>query len=342
MAVTQMTKGSISKQLILFSIPILISNLFQQLYNTVDTAIVGRFVGANALAAVGTCNLVVVFMIYFFIGLSNGSSIVLSQSFGENDEEKVFKTVHTTMGLSFISGIVLMIVGLLSAETILKMINTPDDVIGYAVTSEFNINAIISVCIIFMVSAAETIGDTSAVVAKGLDREITEREISGSLACDGFLSSVTGLFGCPPVTSFSQNVGLVAMTKVVNRFTIMTGAMFMILAGFVPPIGAFFSSIPESVLGGCTLMMFGTIVVSGIEMLARAGFTQRNIIIIALSLAIGIGFTSVTEAEIWAIFPKMIQDIFSGNCVAVVFVVSIILNLVLPKNMEIEKLAEAA
>ena len=99
MAVTQMTKGSISKQLILFSIPILISNLFQQLYNTVDTAIVGRFVGANALAAVGTCNLVVVFMIYFFIGLSNGSSIVLSQCFGENDEEKVFKTVHTTMGL---------------------------------------------------------------------------------------------------------------------------------------------------------------------------------------------------------------------------------------------------
>ena len=193
-----------------------------------------------------------------------------------------------------------------------------------------------------MVSAAETIGDTSAVVAKGLDREITEREISGSLACDGFSSSITGIFGCPPVTSFSQNVGLVAMTKVVNRFTIMTGAMFMILAGFVPPIGAFFSSIPESVLGGCTLMMFGTIVVSGIEMLARAGFTQRNIIIIALSLAIGIGFTSVTEAEIWAIFPKMIQDIFSGNCVAVVFVVSIILNLVLPKNMEIEKLAEVA
>ena len=134
MAVTQMTEGNISKQLVLFAIPILISNLFQQLYNTVDTAIVGRFVGANALAAVGTCNLVVVFMIYFFIGLSNGSSIVLSQCFGENDEEKVFKTVHTTMGLSFISGIILMVVGLLSAETILKLMNTPENVIGHAVT----------------------------------------------------------------------------------------------------------------------------------------------------------------------------------------------------------------
>lgn len=134
MAVTQMTEGNISKQLVFFAIPILISNLFQQLYNTVDTAIVGRFVGANALAAVGTCNLIIVFMIYLFIGLSNGSSVVLSQAFGENDNEKIFKTVHTTMGLSVISGIILMIVGLLSAETMLKWINTPDDVIGYAVT----------------------------------------------------------------------------------------------------------------------------------------------------------------------------------------------------------------
>lgn len=134
MAVTQMTEGNISKQLVFFAIPILISNLFQQLYNTVDTAIVGRFVGANALAAVGTCNLIIVFMIYLFIGLSNGSSVVLSQAFGENDNEKIFKTVHTTMGLSVISGIILMIVGLLSADTMLKWINTPDDVIGYAVT----------------------------------------------------------------------------------------------------------------------------------------------------------------------------------------------------------------
>lgn len=208
------------------------------------------------------------------------------------------------------------------------------------IAPEFNINAIVSVCIIFMVSAAETIGDTSAVVAKGLDREITEREISGSLACDGFASSITGLFGCPPVTSFSQNVGLIAMTKVVNRFTLMTGAICMILAGFIPPIGAFFSSIPDSVLGGCTIMMFGTIMVSGIEMLARAEFTQRNIIITALSLAVGIGFTSASEIAIWGIFPKIVQDVFSANCVAVVFVVSIVLSLVLPKNMEIEKITD--
>lgn len=205
-------------------------------------------------------------------------------------------------------------------------------------TPEFHAGAIVSVCIIFLVSAAETIGDTSAMVAGGLNREITGKEISGSLACDGYSSAISSLFGCPPVTSFSQNVGLINMTKVVNRFTIMTGAACMILAGLLPPVGNFFSSLPQSVLGGCTIMMFGTILTSGIQMIANCGFNQRNITIAALSLAIGIGFTASTEADIWRIFPDMIQSVFSGNVVAVVFVVSIVLNLVLPKNMDIKTL----
>ena len=199
---------------------------------------------------------------------------------------------------------------------------------------EFHAGAIISVAIIFLVSAAETIGDTTALVATGLNREITDREISGSLGCDGYASAVSALFGCPPVTSFSQNVGLVAMTKVVNRFTIMTGAACMILAGLLPPVGNFFASLPESVLGGCTIMMFGTIMTSGMQMLAKADFTQRNVTIAALSLAIGIGFTTASEIDLWHIFPEMIQTVFGANVVAVVFVVSIVLNLVLPQNLE--------
>ena len=203
-------------------------------------------------------------------------------------------------------------------------------------TPEFNIGAIFSVAIIFMVSAAETIGDTTAMVSGGLGREIKSEEISGSLACDGFASAISALFGCPPVTSFSQNVGLISMTKVVNRFTIATGAGCMILAGLFPPIGNFFASLPESVLGGCTVMMFGTIMVSGIEMLSKAGFTQRNITIAALSLSIGIGFTAASETDLWHIFPDVIQSVFSANVVAVVFVVSIVLNLILPKNLEVK------
>ena len=199
---------------------------------------------------------------------------------------------------------------------------------------EFNPSAILSVVVIFLVSATETIGDTSAMVVSGLDRDITEREIQGSLACDGFSSTASALFGCLPITSFSQNVGLIAMTKVVNRFTILTGAICMILCGLFPPLGAFFGALPESVLGGCTIMMFGSIIVSGIEMIIRCGINQRNTIIIALSLSVGLGFTQVPA--IFSIFPEMFQNIFAQNCVAVVFVIAVVLSLVLPKDMELK------
>lgn len=210
----------------------------------------------------------------------------------------------------------------------------------FPVKPEFHAGAIVSTCIIFLVSAAETIGDTSALVSSGLDREITGKEISGSLACDGYASTISSLFGCPPVTSFSQNVGLVAMTKVVNRFTIMTGAVCMILAGLLPPIGNFFASLPDSVVGGCTIMMFGSILTSGVQMIASCGFSQRNITIVSLSLAVGIGFTTASESGIWDIFPSIIQSVFAENVVAVVFIISIVLSCILPENMDIEKIKE--
>ena len=197
---------------------------------------------------------------------------------------------------------------------------------------EFNADAILSVVLIFLVSATETIGDTSALAMSGLGRDATPKEVSGSLACDGFISALSSVFGCLPITSFSQNVGLVAMTKVVNRFTTGLGALIMILAGIFPIFGVLLATLPDAVLGGCTIMMFGTIVVSGLQMISKCGYSQRNITIAALSLSTGIGFTQVPE--IFNIFPQLVQNIFAENCVAVVFLVAIILNLVLPKNME--------
>ena len=196
----------------------------------------------------------------------------------------------------------------------------------------FNVYAILSVFLIFLVSATETIGDTSALSSSALNRQASTKEISGSLACDGFVSSVSALFGCMPITSFSQNVGLVAMTKVINRFTIATGALILILSGIFPVFGAVLATLPDAVLGGCTIMMFGTIVISGLQMIGNCGFSQRNITIAALSLSIGVGFTQVPD--LFAIFPELVQNVFAENCVAVVFLVSIILNLVLPKDME--------
>lgn len=200
------------------------------------------------------------------------------------------------------------------------------------IAPEFNIGAIVSVVVIFMVSATETIGDTSALAATGLNREATTKELSGSITCDGFVSALSAVFGCLPITSFSQNVGLISMTKVVNRFVIFTGTVIMVLAGLFPAFGALLATLPDAVLGGCTLMMFGTIVISGLQMIAKCGFSQRNITIAALSLSIGLGFTQVPE--IFAIFPQIVQNVFAENCVAVVFLVSIVLNLVLPKDME--------
>ena len=194
----------------------------------------------------------------------------------------------------------------------------------------FNINAIISVVMIFLVSATETIGDTSAMTNTVLGREASESEISGSLACDGLISSVSACFGCMPITSFSQNVGLLAMTKVVNRYTIATGAGILLLAGIFPAFGAVLATLPEAVLGGCTIMMFGNIVISGLQMIGDCGFTQRNITIAALSLSIGLGFTQVPE--MFNIFPTLVRTIFAENCVAVVFLAAIIMNLIMPKD----------
>ena len=204
-------------------------------------------------------------------------------------------------------------------------------------TPKFELGAIVSITLVFFVSAAETIGDTTAVCNGGLGRDITVRELSGSLACDGFISAISGgVFGCSPITSFSQNVGLVAMTKVVNRFTIMFGAIALVLAGLFPPIGAFFSTLPECVLGGCTVMMFGAIIVSGVTMLSQCGLDQRNTLIAATSLSIGIGVTLVSG--FFDHMPKLIGDIFAGNPVAGVFVVAMVLSLAMPKHVKAESI----
>ena len=197
---------------------------------------------------------------------------------------------------------------------------------------EFDLNAIIAVTLIFLVSATETIGDTSALASSALDRNASEKETTGSITCDGFVSSISALFGCLPITSFSQNIGLVAMTKVVNRYAIATGAIIMIIAGIFPAVGALLATLPDAVLGGCTIMMFGMIVMSGIQMMSRCGYSQRNITIASVSLSVGIGFTQAPE--LFEIFPQIIRTVFAENCVAVVFLVSVILNLVLPADME--------
>lgn len=200
------------------------------------------------------------------------------------------------------------------------------------VAPEFDLGAIISIGLLYLVSSVEVMGNTTALAKVGFDREPTDREMTGAITADGVVSSVAGVFGCLPITSFSQNVGLVAMTRVVNRRVIACGGAILILSAFVPAIAAVFNSLPEAVLGGCTVMMFGNIVLSGAQMIADAGFTQRNIQIAALALAAGIGFTQVQG--IFAAFPPIVQSIFGSNCIAVAFVVAVVANLLLPRTAD--------
>ena len=200
---------------------------------------------------------------------------------------------------------------------------------------EFNIGAILSIICVYLVSATETIGDTSALCNSALKRNPHKVEMGASISCDGFVSSVAGLFGCTPITSFSQNVGLAAMSGVVNRFTIATGACIMIIGGIFPAVGYALTTIPQAVLGGCTLLMFGSILFAGFGMMARSGFSQRNMIISSLSLSVGLGFTQASD--MFNLFPELVRTVFAQNCVAVVFLLAVILNIFLPKEKEVEK-----
>lgn len=197
----------------------------------------------------------------------------------------------------------------------------------------FELEVIIPMSIMFVATAVETIGDTSGVCMGGLNREATDEELSGSVLLDGFSSCFAAVFGVLPNTSFSQNVGLVAMTKVVNKFSIMTGAIFLMLCGFMPKLGALVSVIPASVLGGSTVIMFAMIAVSGMQLLFSQNMAGRNGLIVAISLGLGLGLAGVPEALVN--LPAFMQLIFSQDGIVIAFVVAVILNLILPQDKEV-------
>lgn len=202
----------------------------------------------------------------------------------------------------------------------------------FAVSLEFNIEAIIAMTIMFIATTVETIGDISAIANGGLDREATDSELSGGVVADGVASIIGSVFGILPNTSFSQNVGLVAVTKVVNKFVIMTGAVFLILCGFCPKLSAIFSVMPQSVLGGAAVIIFAMILVSGLQSLTREKIDGRNGLIIALAIGLGVGIGNVPE--VLDQMPTWVSNIFAQNGIIMTFVIATILNLILPKDKE--------
>ena len=196
----------------------------------------------------------------------------------------------------------------------------------------FDLRAILPILIMFIVTAVETVGDISGVMVGGMDREATDTELSGGVICDGLGSTLAALFGVLPNTSFSQNVGLVTMTKIVNRLALATGAVFLVLCGLFPKLAALISIMPQSVLGGAAVMMFSSIVVSGIQLITKEKMTPRSITIV--SVALGLGYGLGANSNVLTGLPQYIQLIFGGSGIVPAAIVAIVLNIILPKEKE--------
>ena len=194
----------------------------------------------------------------------------------------------------------------------------------------FDLRAIVPVMIMFIVTAVETVGDISGCMEGGMGREASDSELAGGVMCDGIGSSFAALFGVLPNTSFSQNVGLVTMTKIVNRFALGCGAVFLILCGLLPKLAALVSIMPQCVLGGAAVIMFSSIVMSGIQLITKEPLTARNMTIV--SVALGLGYGIGANSAILAGLPDFVALIFGGSGIVPAAFVAIILNILLPKE----------
>ncbi len=199
---------------------------------------------------------------------------------------------------------------------------------------EFSLAAVIGFCLMSFVSAVETVGDVSGITKGGAQREATANEISGATYADGFGSAVAGVFGSLPNTSFSQNVGLVAMTGVMSRHVVTFGAIFLVLCGLIPKVGAIISTVPIEVLGGGVIVMFGMVCSAGISMLSDVTWNRRNMVIFAVSLSVGLGLQLVPGAL--QHLPGTAKVLLTSGLLPAAFL-AIVLNLVLPQELAEEQ-----
>jgi NCS2 family nucleobase:cation symporter-2 len=196
---------------------------------------------------------------------------------------------------------------------------------------EFNIAAIIGMCLISIVSAIETVGDISAIAKGGAGRESTDKELAGGTYADGLGSALAGIFGGLPNTSFSQNVGIVSMTGVMSRGVVTIGAIFLIICGFIPKIGAVVSSMPIEVLGGGVILMFGMVVSAGVSMLSTVEWSRRNMMILATSMSVGLGLQAVPKSM--QHLPDTLGMLMTSGLLPVA-VLAVVMNLLLPADAD--------
>ena len=204
---------------------------------------------------------------------------------------------------------------------------------------ELSFAAIIGFCLMAFVSAVETVGDVSGITKGGAGREATDKEIAGATYADGLGSAVAGVFGGFPNTSFSQNVGLIAMTGVMSRHVVTIGALFLIACGLIPKVGAVIRTIPIEVLGGGVIVMFGMVVAAGVSMLSDVKWNRRNMVIFAIALSVGLGLQLDPKAVQY--LPDTLRILMTSGLLPAALI-AIVLNLILPEELSDEATDEVS
>ena len=194
----------------------------------------------------------------------------------------------------------------------------------------FRASACISMAVMFAVNSVQTIGDLTATAIGGMDREPTDRELSGGILCQGAGSVVGALFGALPAASYSQNVGIVTANRVINRRVFAFAAAVLLIAGFIPKFSSTLTTIPQAVIGGATISVFAMIAMTGIRMITSGGLSQRTVSVVGLSVALGVGVTSVQGSL--SGFPAWVGSVFGSSSVVIAALSAIILNITLPKD----------
>ncbi|MDR0876700.1 MAG: purine/pyrimidine permease, partial [Treponema sp.] len=205
-----------------------------------------------------------------------------------------------------------------------KIISVP---IPFSIKPTFSWDVILPLMFIYVVSGLETMGNINGITMAAFDREASIRETSGAVVADAAGSMFAAIFNTLPNTAFGQNAGIVAMTKVVNKWCIALGAFVLILAGFIPKIGAVFAAMPSSVLGGAVITVFAMIMLNGMKLLAKAGFSDRNLLVLAITF--GVGFAIGDNKLLVSHLPGAIQWIFKDTTVAVC-VIAVLMNIIFP------------
>lgn len=204
---------------------------------------------------------------------------------------------------------------------------------------EFVPSAIATMAVMYIVNSVQAVGDLSGTTVGGMDREATDEEISGGIKANGAVSIIGSFIGALPTATYSQNVGIVAMTKVVSRKVIGITALMILCAGFVPKFGAVMTSIPQCVIGGATISVFAQITMTGMKLIVQDEMSVRNTTIVGLGIALGMGITQI-PAQGLQYLPSWFKMVFTSSPVVLATVVVFVLNIILPKKTIAQEKAE--